>query len=133
MRSALRRASRPPLQSSTTSSGRSPFPARNAARVAVNQPAHNRIIKFVFPLPVAPTMTMCRAQDAAGTVSTGFHLWPIARMVPPTGICPPLASSGTAPGALVRPRAVRAWRFHWRASKTIGAVALRPPRPVVMA
>ena len=39
-----------------------PFPARQAARVAVNQPAHSRIIRFVFPLPVEPTMTMCRAQ-----------------------------------------------------------------------
>ena len=45
----------------------------------------------------------------------------------------PVTISGTAPGALVRPRAVRAWRFHWRASKMIGADAVMPPRPVVMA
>jgi len=46
------------LQSSTTSSGRPPFPARDACKVAVNQPAHSRIIRFVFPLPVEPTITM---------------------------------------------------------------------------
>ena len=133
MRSALTRASRPPLQSSTTSSGRCPFPARAAARVAVNQPAHSRIIRFVFPLPVAPTMTMCRAHAAAGMVNTGCQRWPMARMVPPTGIRPPRPSSGTAPGAAVRPRAVRTCRFHWRASKVIGAVAMIPPSPVVIA
>ena len=99
----------------------------------MNQPAHSRIIRFVFPDPVAPTMTMCRAHDDAGRASTGFHLWPMARMVPPTGMFPPRASSGTAPGALVRPRAVRACRFHCRASKMIGADAVMPPSPVVMA
>ena len=43
-----------------------PAPPGHACRVAVNQPAHSRIIRFVFPLPVEPTMTMCRAHDAAG-------------------------------------------------------------------
>jgi len=57
----------------------------------------------------------------------------MARMVPPTGIRPPRPSSGTAPGAAVRPRAVRTCRRHWRASKVIGAVAMIPPSPVVMA
>ncbi len=78
-------------------------------------------------------MTMWRAHAVAGMVKTGCQRWPMARMVPPTGICPPRASSGTAPGAAVGPRAVRIWRFHCRASKVIGAVAVRPPRPVVMA
>jgi hypothetical protein len=112
--------SRPPLQSSTTSSGRPPRPDRQAARVAVNQPAHSRIIRFVLPLPVEPTMTMCRAHAAGSRVNTGCHGWPIARMVAPTGIRPPLASRGTAPGAWVRPWAVRTCRFHWRLSKMTG-------------
>ena len=133
MRSALTRASRPPLQSSTTSSGRWPRPARAASRVAVNQPAHSRIIRFVFPLPVAPTITMCRAHAACGTLNTGCQRCPMVRMVPPTGICAPLASSGTLPGAAVRPLAVRTWRFHWRMSNVIGAEASQPPIPVVIA
>jgi len=57
----------------------------------------------------------------------------MARMVPPTGIFPPRPSSGTAPGAAVSPLAVRTWRFHWRASKVIGAEAVIPPSPAVMA
>jgi hypothetical protein len=101
--------------------------------VAVNQPAHSRIIRFVFPVPVAPTMTMCRAHELAGSLSTGCQRCPIARMVPPTGICPPRASSGTAPGALVRPVAVRICRFHCRASKVIEAEAMIPLRPLLMA
>ncbi len=70
---------------------------------AVNQPAHSLIIRLVFPLPVAPTMTMCRPQAAAGTLNTGCQRRPTARMVPPTGIASSRASSGTAPGALMRP------------------------------
>jgi hypothetical protein len=54
-------------------------------------------------------------------------------MVPPTGIFRPRASSGTAPGAAVTPLAVRTWRFHWRASKVIGAEAIQPPIPAVTA
>jgi hypothetical protein len=57
----------------------------------------------------------------------------MARMVPPTGIRPPRASSGTAPGAAVRLLAVRTWRRHWRASNRIGAVAMIPPSPVLIA
>ena len=131
MRLALTRASGPPLQSSTTSSGRFPRPARAAVRAAVNQPAHSRIIRFVFPLPVAPTTTMCRAHAASGMVNTGCQRCPMARMVPPTGIRPPDARRGTVPGAAVRPFAARTWRFHWRASKVIGAEASRPPIPAV--
>jgi len=133
VRSALRRASWPPLQSSATSSGRFPFPAKQVSRVALNQPAHNRIIKLVFPDPVAPTMTMCRAHADAGRAKTGSQWWPIVRMVPPTGIFPPRASSGTAPGASVSPLAVRTCRFHCLRSKVIGAEAVMPPSPVVMA
>jgi hypothetical protein len=69
----------------------------------VNHPAHSRIIRFVFPAPVAPMMTMCRPHADAGTVSTGRHLHATARMVPPTGIRPPRARRGTEPGAAVRP------------------------------
>ena len=101
--------------------------------MAVNQPAHSRIIKLVFPLPVAPTMAMCRAHAVDGRANTGSQWWPMVRMVPPTGIFPPRASSGTAPGASVSPRAVRTCCFHCRASKVIGAEAVMPPRPVVMA
>ena len=99
----------------------------------MNQPAHSRIIRFVFPLPVAPTITMCRAHAAGGTVNTGCQRCPTVRIVPPTGICPPLASSGTLPGAAVRPLAVRTWRFHWRASNVIGADASQPPIPAFIA
>jgi len=54
-------------------------------------------------------------------------------MVPPTPILPPLASSGTAPGASVRPLAVRTCRFHCRASNAIGAEAMIPASPAVIA
>ena len=101
--------------------------------MAVNQPAHSRIIRFVFPDPVAPTTTMWRAQAAAGMAKTGCQRWPMERMVPPTGIRPPRASSGTAPGASVSPFAVRTWRFHWRASKVIEADAMIPPSPAEIA
>ncbi len=66
-------------------------------------------------------------------MKTGSQWWPTVRMVPPTGIFPPLASSGTAPGASVRPLAVRTWCFHCRVSKVIGAEAVIPARPAVMA
>jgi hypothetical protein len=124
VRVALTRASGPPLQSSTISSGRRPVPARAASTAAVNQPAHSRIIRFVFPLPVAPTTTICRPRAVAGRVNTGCQRCPTARMVAPTGIRAPLVRRGTAPGALVRSRAVRTWRRHWRASKIIGADAV---------
>ena len=78
-------------------------------------------------------MTMCRAHAAAGTANTGFHLHATARMVPPTGILAPRASSGTEPGALERPSAAAACRFHWRVSKVTGAEAIRPPSPAMMA
>jgi len=90
-------------------------------------------VYFGFPLPVAPTITMCRPSADAGRVKTGCQRCPIVRMVPPTGIRLLRASSGTAPGASVRPRAVRACRFHCRRSKVIGAEAVMPARPVVMA
>ena len=132
VRFALVRASGPPLQSSTTSSGRRP-PLLAAADAAVYQPAHSRIIRFVFPHPVAPMITMCRAHAANGTVNTGCQRCPMARMVPPTGIRLPAPRSGTAPGAAVRPLAARTCRFHCRASKVIGADAIRPPIPLLMA
>ena len=76
---------------------------------------------------------MCRAQAVCGTVNTGCQRCPMARMVPPTGIRAPLASSGTLPGAAVRPLAARTWRFHCRASNVMGAEASQPPIPVVSA
>src|ERR1019366_6889798 len=108
-------------------------PGAAAFSVALTHPAHSRIIKLVFPDPVAPTITMCRAHAPAGIAKTGCHRCPIARIVPPTGSRPPEASRGTAPGAALRPRAVRTRRFHCRVSKVIGAEAVRPFRPVVMA
>ena len=101
--------------------------------MAVNQPAHSRIIRFVFPLPVAPMMTMCRAHAVAGRVNTGSQRRPMARMVAPTGIFCPRRASGTAAGAPVRALAVRTCRFHCRRSKVIGADAVIPASPVVMA
>jgi hypothetical protein len=118
------------LQSSTISSGRRPRPAQAGPSAAVNQPAHSRIIRFVFPRPVAPTMTMCRPHAVLGTVNTERQRWPMARMVPPTGIRLPRHSSGTLPGALFTPRARRAWCFHCRASNVIGAEASQPPIPL---
>ncbi len=99
----------------------------------MNQPAHSRIIKLVFPLPVEPTMTMCRASASGRKVNTGCQRQPMARMVPPTGIFPPVARSGTAPGAAVRPLAVRTCLRHCRTSKVIGAEASQPPIPVLSA
>ena len=99
----------------------------------MNQPAHSRIIRLVLPLPVEPTTTMCRAHADAGMANTRRQRCPIARIVPPTGMAPPRPSSGTAPGAPVTLLAVRTWRRHCRASKIIGAEAVMPPRPVVMA
>ena len=78
-------------------------------------------------------MTMCRAHAAGSRVNTGCHGWPMARMVPPTGILFPRASRGTAPGARVRPRAVRTCRFHCRASKVMEAEAMTPASPAVTA
>ncbi len=78
-------------------------------------------------------MTMCRPHAAYGTASTGRQRQPTARMVPPTGIIPRRASSGTAPGAAHLPLAARTWRRHCRASKVIGADASQPPIPVVSA
>ena len=93
------------------------------------QPAHSRIIRFVLPEPDAPMMTMCRAHAAAGTANTGFHLQAIARIVPPTGMRLPRASSGTEPGALLRPSAAAVSRFHCRVSKVTGAEAIRAADP----
>jgi hypothetical protein len=56
-RSAIRRASAPPLQSSTTSSGGPPRPvAFRRSAVAMN-PAHSRSSSVVFPVPLAPMTT----------------------------------------------------------------------------
>jgi hypothetical protein len=99
----------------------------------VNQPAHSRIIRFVFPLPVAPTTTMCRAHAGNGTANTGRQRCPTERMVPPAGIRPPEVISGTAPGAAIRPLAVHTCRRHCRASKVAGAEASQPRIPLVTA
>ena len=99
----------------------------------MNQPACSRIIRFVFPLPVAPTMTMCRLHAASGTAKTERQRCPMVRMVPPTGIRSPRASSGTAPGALFTSIARPAWCFHCLASNVIGADASLPPIPLIIA
>ena len=57
VRPALTRASGPPLQSSTISSGRGALWLQWAARAAVYQPAQVRIIRFVFPHPDDPMIT----------------------------------------------------------------------------
>ena len=41
------------------------------ARAAAYQPAHSRIIRFVFPLPEEPTSTEWRIRAGAGRVWTG--------------------------------------------------------------
>jgi len=99
----------------------------------VNQPACSRIIRFVFPRPVAPTMTICRPHAAYGTVNTGCQRCPMTRIVPPTGMRPPRPSSGTQPGALFTPPALRTWRFHCPASNVIGAEASQPAIPLFIA
>ena len=78
-------------------------------------------------------MTMCRVHAAGGTAKTERHRWPMVRMVPPTGIRPPRASSGTAPGALFTSPARPTWRFHCRASNVTGADASQPPIPLLIA
>ena len=95
----------------------------------MNQPAHSRIIRFVFPVPVAPTITMCRAHASAGTEKTGVGRQATARMVPPTGMRPRRDSSGTEPGAAVRPSAARTCLLHCRVLKVTGAEAIHPPIP----
>lgn len=57
MRSALARASGPPLQSSTTSNGRGAPVRWWVCREAANHPAQVRIIRFVFPDPDEPITT----------------------------------------------------------------------------
>ena len=52
------------------------------------------------------------------------------RIVPPMTTSPFRYVSGTAPGAAMRARALRAWRRHWRRSKLIAEPGDRPPVPV---
>jgi len=54
-------------------------------------------------------------------------------MTGPITTFPRRVSSGTAPGAAARPRAARACLRHCRASKVIGAEAVSPARPVLIA
>ena len=77
--------------------------------MAAYQPAHSRIIRFVFPDPDEPMITEWRVSDPAGTASTGRHRCPTARIVAPTATRPRPVSSGTEPGAAARPRADRTW------------------------
>lgn len=133
MRAALTRASGPPLQSSTISSGRAPSWSTWAVRAQAYQPAHVRIIRLVLPDPDAPRTTWCRPIDPYGTVSVGasgarWRGWSRAHHDPSMPI-----SQGTVPGAVMRARAVRACLHHWRASKMTGAVAVFPEMPVSMA
>ena len=44
--------------------------------VAAYQPAHSRIIRFVFPDPDEPMITEWRAKERAGTVEDGPPLVP---------------------------------------------------------
>ena len=101
--------------------------------MAAYQPAHSRIIRFVFPDPDEPMITEWRAKERAGTVRMGRHLWRMARMTGPITTWPPRVRRGTVPGAAARPRAARTWRRHCRVSNSIGAEAVIPARPVVMA
>ena len=101
--------------------------------MAAYQPAHSRIIRFVFPLPEEPMITECRVREPAGTARTGRHRWPTARIVAPTATRPRPVSRGTVPGAAARPRADRTWWRHCRSSNQTGAEAVCPARPVVTA
>jgi len=56
-RSAIRRASAPPLQSSTTSSGSLPCPAACRRSAVAMNPAHSRSSSVVLPVPVVPITT----------------------------------------------------------------------------
>ena len=78
-------------------------------------------------------MTACRPNDRYGTARTGRQGCRMARMTGPITTFPRRASRGTVPGAAARPRAARTWRRHCRVSKVIGAEAVCPARPVVMA
>ena len=86
-----------PCSPARSAAAAGPRPARAASRAAVNQPAHSRIIRLVFPLPVAPTTTMCRAHavwgrrtpGASGARSRGWSRRPgSARPWPAAGRCP---------------------------------------------
>ncbi len=87
-----------------------------------------------MPVPLAPTITMCRVNKNAGTASTGRQRVLIARMTGPAGTASPsLVASGSVPGAASAPRAAADWRRHWRMSKEAAANADPPAIPVVTA
>ena len=54
----------------------------------------------------------------------------MARIMPPITTSPFRCVSGTAPGAAIRARALRAWRRHCRRSKLTAEPGDRPPAPV---
>ena len=70
-------------------------------------PAHSRSSSVVFPVPVVPITTWCERSRGYGTVVSGCARCRTARMVAPATTLPSRRSSGTAPGALIRARAVR--------------------------
>ena len=75
--------------------------------MAANQPAHSRIIRFVFPLPELPTITECRGKGGAGSVDGPPAVPDRADRGAGHDPARPV-SRGTAPGAVTLPSAVRA-------------------------
>ena len=100
---------------------------------AAYQPAHNRIIRFVFPDPDEPTTHLMPGerpvrdgQDRAPAVADGADGRAHHDRPAPVG-------EGTLPGAVTRPRAVRACPAPLPGVEDDGAVAVCPERPVSMA
>ena len=94
------------------------------------KPAHSRNSSVVFPVPVVPMTTWCERSRGYGMAVSGSGRCRTVRMVAPATTLPSRRSSGTAPGALIRARAVRTWCRHCRRSNAAGAPGLSPPLPV---
>ena len=106
-RSAIRRESAPPLQSSTTSSGRGWRAAACSSIPLVMNPAHNLSSRVVLPVPVVPSTTWCERSRGYGRTASGRAGWRTVRIVAPATTLPSRSSNGTEPGAVIRARAVR--------------------------
>jgi hypothetical protein len=87
----------------------------------------------VLPVPVVPMTTWWERSRRYGIAASGGAGWPAARITAPATMAPPRDSSGTAPGAAIRARAVRTWCRHCRRSKAALAVGDSPPVPVRIA
>ena len=72
------------------------------------KPAHRRNSSVVLPVPVVPTTTWCDRILAYGMLATGPAGWPTARITAPGTRSPLRVVSGTAPGAAILARALRA-------------------------